>query len=445
MSIKRVTHGLRQLASPPNVPAGEVWRYGFGCPFQVGPVQAAILVNIHRKGARTHDYEMGTDAVVFESLAGIVPANAVVVCRNHRETNPRTSEMADMVKYTTIGGFVPLGAKRPDGSPHPHAGTGFGADFALAHPIDDGNPAKPYPGVYRGAQEYAFWEFHQFAFDGASFRVTHTERLPADTAWSGQVLFSGPLPAAIPDGDDLLLSFTVFRPGAESRGFVTSPGTMVSGVSRWRREQGRWRPMSFAPVTGTIDSFEPSLVRDIDGSLLFSARPGADPNHSHSVLVWRSRDSGVSWQKILEIPHLRQASPVTLNTAVDGTPYLLCNQSLSAFMFRPGQIFDGHDNGAFREIVALWPLDESRTGLLSPLILRCPRYEFGVPPDGGDWACDHANGNTVRLADGQWRHLVAHRLLAHGEVTSSLPPVAQSGLWLEQLDSDGDLRNEWRF
>ena len=37
-----------------------------------------------------------------------------------------------MVKYPVRGGFIPLGAKLSDGTPHPHAGTGFGTSQAMA-------------------------------------------------------------------------------------------------------------------------------------------------------------------------------------------------------------------------------------------------------------------------------------------------------------------------
>lgn len=438
MAISRVTHGLIHLSEPPNTPLGAVWRYGFGVPLQVGPSQAVIFANIHRKLARTFDFEMGTDAIVFDDLRTLSPQHAVPVSRNVHELNPNTGVTAEMVKYTTVGGFVPLGAEDPDGAPHPHAGTGFVGDFAYAHPIDDGDQSRPYPGVYQGEQEHAFWEFHQCAYDGAGFRVTRTDRFSSDLTVSGYTLFSGPLFGAIIDGEDLLLGFGAFRPERSGRGFASDRG-VVSGVTRWERGSEGWRPVSFQPVTGPIDAIEPSLIRDTDGSLLFSARPSvSDEQHRHSVLVWRSVDQGTTWQKVLDIPHLRQASPVTLNQDSDGNPYLLCNQALCAFVAPHWEkmIIEGHEHGGFREIVCLWPLDEARTGLLSPLIVRFPRYEFGVPADGRDWTADHPNGRNVRLKDGRMHSLICYRLLAQGEITGCLPPAPASGLWVEELLSE---------
>ena len=303
--------------------------------------------------------------------------------------------------------------------------------------------------MYRGEKEYAFWELHQFAFDGTTFRVTKTQRLAADTAVSGHRLFCGALQAAIPDGDELLLAFTVFRPRNEGHAFSYERGTTVSGMTRWRCGADGWRPVSFIPVTGSIDSVEPTLIRDTDGSLLFSARPsGADEEFSQSVLVWRSGDNGVTWEKVIDVPNLRQASPVTLNQAADGTPYILCNQSLSAFIATNGTLLDGHGHCSFRELVGLWPLNAGRTTLLSPHIVRYPRYEFGVPPAGGDWTCDHANGNTIRLADGRVHHLICYRLQAHAEVggfQNDMPPTPHSGQWVEELFANGTPRDEWRL
>jgi hypothetical protein len=426
-----------------------VARYGFGIPFQVGPEHAVILANIHRKQAPANDFEMGTDAIVFNHLDGITPANAVTVARNHVEMNPRAGAEAEMVKYTSVGGFVPWGASRGDGTPHPHAGTGFGAEFAWAYAVEGDDRSKPYPGAFRGEKEFAFWELRQFAFDGATFSVTRVDRLDVGTAVSGHTLFGGPLHAAIPDGDDLLLAYTAFRPGQEGRGFVDKIGTMVAGMTRWRRGSQGWRPVSFVPATGEIDCIEPSLIRDIYGSLLFSARPAqGDLATSRSVLVWRSRDNGSSWEKIIDIPNLRQPSPVTINQAADGTPYVLCNQSLAAFIATNGTMIDGDGHCSFREILCLWPLNESRTGLLSPHSVRYPRYEFGVPPGGCDWTCDHASGNTIRLADGQVHHLICYRMQAHAEVGGAgtdIPPTPHSGLWVERCITELARSEEWHF
>ncbi len=141
-----VTTGEADLKVPPDTPADKSWRYGLIFPFQVAPKMAAAFVNIRiRNGvmapARSgDDYEVGGDVVLFDNVAGTVTAPPVAVMRNHEEPNPNSTppnQPSIMVKYPMRGGFVPAGAKKADGSPHPHAGTGFGINMAIArHPGD---------------------------------------------------------------------------------------------------------------------------------------------------------------------------------------------------------------------------------------------------------------------------------------------------------------------
>ena len=84
------------------------------------------------------DFEVGTDMILLSDLSQLSAANALPVSRNHEEIKPnsgRPSENSVMVKYWIRGGFVPLGAKRQDGSSHPHAGTGFGFCWAISWPL----------------------------------------------------------------------------------------------------------------------------------------------------------------------------------------------------------------------------------------------------------------------------------------------------------------------
>src|SRR5436190_15925206 len=97
-SIQGVSRGLGRLQTPPHVPRGEIWRYGYGFPFQASSTQGAILANIHRKQASTEDSEVGADAIVFDDLRQLIPDRAVEVSRIHREMNPKAGELADMVK-----------------------------------------------------------------------------------------------------------------------------------------------------------------------------------------------------------------------------------------------------------------------------------------------------------------------------------------------------------
>ena len=171
VGLTGVTHGLCTVIAPTHVPDGENWRYGLGFPFQLSPTSAGIFANIHRVSASTWDYEVGTDILLFDDLRRLVPENAIPLSRNHRDTHPVTGKEVVMVKYPMHGGFVPLGATRADGTPHPHAGTGFGMCVAVAHAADTDISS-------RQGQPYGYLELSQLAYDGCELQVTQTERIP---------------------------------------------------------------------------------------------------------------------------------------------------------------------------------------------------------------------------------------------------------------------------
>src|SRR5438552_10460448 len=178
----RMTRGRADLTVPAEVPAGESWRYGLAFLFQVAPRRAALFANI--RGKRGHDFEVGTDVVLFDDAERISSRGAVVVSRNEILTNPKSSpagKPAILVKFPIRGGFVPLGAKRSDGASHPHAGTGFGAAQVEGWTADRDAP-------FRGAETYEYMELHQFAYDGTTFRVTVTERVPFNRLLAGDSL-----------------------------------------------------------------------------------------------------------------------------------------------------------------------------------------------------------------------------------------------------------------
>jgi hypothetical protein len=455
--IHGVTRGLARLQTPPNTPRGEIWRYGYGFPFQASPTQAVILANIHRKRARVEDFEVGSDAIVFDNTRLLSADRAVEVSRIHREFNPNANEPADMVKQCPVGGFVPLGAKRDNGSPHPHVGTGFGIAMAIAYAVDDGDLSKPYRGVYLGAQSHIYYELLQFAFDGVDFRVTRTDRVGLDQLVPGRLFLNCPMRMAIPDGDDLLAAGVIGLPGSTTQNVMGTEAS-GSGVVRWRRGTEGWRAVSFHPVAMEFVNFEPSLIRDTDGALLFSVRPGYTAENKRDIVVWRSRDNAASWQQMIHVKSIRYQSPITINQAADGAPYVVCNHFVSAMMNYEGAFTDGFSRITSREMLCLWPLNERRDGLLSPHVVSFPRYHFGPPPvgidgasddgntiKGRDWTCDHPSAGNVRLADGQWHNLLCHRLLAQAEVQGGIPPTPHSGLCIEEVLTSGPARPEWKF
>ncbi|PYV07551.1 MAG: hypothetical protein DMG07_28390, partial [Acidobacteria bacterium] len=306
-----LTHGKADLRTPRDAPPGETWVYGLALPFQVAPRLGAVFCNI--KGARGNDFEAGNDAVLFDAIEDGIRA-AVPLARNHRAPHPRGKGDVLMVKYPARGGFVPFGTRRPDGSPHPHAGTGFGIHQSLAWPVDG-------PTEIRGPEHYQCFELQQYRYDGSAFRVLGTEKVEMTDLLAGWTIHDGGITNGIPDGDDFLVGMAggKFDPRKleENNGGDVASG---AGVMRWQRRQESWRPVSFVPVTEPDLSFEPSLIRDTDGALLFCARGG-----QRAIRVWRSSDGGATWVKLIHVVGVAAGSPISLDQAVDGTPYIATN------------------------------------------------------------------------------------------------------------------------
>ena len=89
-------------------------------------------------------------------------------------------------------------------------------------------------------------EVYQLAFDGRQFQVAATARLMFGRLLEGAVLSNPGITTAIPDGEDLL--FAMGGQIEQDRG---------SGLTRWRRGRAGWRPVSWTPITGPDNAFEP--------------------------------------------------------------------------------------------------------------------------------------------------------------------------------------------
>jgi hypothetical protein len=454
--ILSITRGDADLTVPADVPEGKSWRYGLIFPFQVGPRMAAAFVNIRiRNGvmapARSgDDYEVGNDVVLFDDVNLPPSAPAVPVTRNHEAANPNSNppnQTAIMVKYPMRGGFVPLGAKNPDGSPHPHAGTGFGIDTGLARRPGDPKSAHG-GGMYEGDERYQIMEVFQFSYDGDQFRVTGKEQVLPTGLVSGWSISNGGLTNAIADGADLLVGMHASK--VDGAGNPEPEAPRGSGVLRWQRTNRLWRPVSFVPVTGTDESTEPSLIRDTNGDLLFSAR-GKGGTRPHAIRVWRSRDGGETWKKIIHVVGVISSCPITLNQAADGTPYIASNMYLVPLdpipkRFRIPADAEGRVRGGgwTRQKLYLWPLSDDRAGLEAPILGRHCKAEFGPAPSGSMWRADHPSSTTVQLGDGNWHNVMGYRI--HDDVEShELPSPPQTGAYLEEVISAGEPIPTWKF
>ena len=437
--ITQVTRGPADLVAPQQFPEGTPLRYGLGIPFQIAPRQAAMFCNLRNEGYPVGDFENGTDVILFDDLSHISAEHAISITRNDKYTDPQTGQPRIVLKHQTVGGFVPAGAKRQDGSAHPHAGTGFGVNQANDFPMK-GNGY--YDKVDKSTKMIRKTEVHQLAYDGNKFQVVESELrtpdAPPKAPGSDWALIWTSFVQAIPDGDDLL--YPMFATKGDASTWKSFP--MASGVSRWQRRDGQWQPVGFVPiahskearqpqtiygVTMHLHAMEPSLIRDTDGSLLFTARTMGDETENHALRIWRSTDSGENWQLIIDLTNARGQAPITINQAADGTPYIVSNKL-------------GHE----RDWLCIWPLNADRTGLEEPITVRNVLEEFGPPPVGPVWFMDHPNGQTVQLADGAWRHLLAYRIMDRGEHAGA-DPAPQTGLYLEEVISAGPAIPAWRF
>ena len=97
---------------------------------------------------------------------------------------------------------------------------------------------------------------------------------------------------AVPDGTDLVAAVAV---QADS-----SKDGEQAGLARWRRgPNGCWGVAEFQPIPDASGVCEPTLVRDIDGALLLSARGTYLTGNNQAFLVWRSEDGGSTWEKVI--------------------------------------------------------------------------------------------------------------------------------------------------
>ena len=452
--IVSVARSPARLRVPASTPPGATWRYGVGTMFQAAPRVAGMFCNIRMEHAPGTDFEVGNDLVLFDDPSRLSAAPALALSRNHEEINPRSEppERSTMVKYWIRAGFVPFGAKRAsDGAPHPHAGTGFGLCQAVSWPLYD-REAEKTPGLrsrrsYREAASYQYLELQQYRYDGARCRVLSTTRVPYSELLEGWTLSNPAMGNAIADGDDLLLGLSGNESRADDR--TTSFG-LACGISRWTRDATGWRPVSFVPVTDLSGWFEPSLIRDLDGALLFAAR-GASAATMNGIAVWRSADGGRTWRQVINLPGVISQAPVSLNRAADGTPYIAANP-YEILSHPRAKIFDlprdpsGRPRlgGWLRENLYLWPLSADRRSLEAPVRARDCRAEFGSPPSGSTWNVDHSMGATLQLADGRWHHLLSQRILEYAELRG-FGPTPHTGLYVEEVLSSGDPIPTWRF
>jgi len=414
------------------LPGGQKGVYGLGLPLQLSATEVGILANIRSWGSDVVDLELGNDLLVIDRADAQSPKDVVPLNRTDTAWHASAGTNYLLSKYPMTGGFVPFGALGADGAPHPHAGSGFGLGSARGFPLDSaGEVSVLHLGELNKEQVYERLEFQQYRFEGKRFLVESSELLEPDELLDGWRITCPPLGNCVPDGADLLGGL-MCRPSDQPSVRVENAGIEhgTPHLARWSRIDGRWTLVAVYPVADEPDIkfVEPSIVRDVDGDLLYSARDFR-PHMPPLISVWRSSDNGRSWQQILRKREVIAQAPVTINLALDGTAYLAsCPPKQEDYSISQ------------RERLCLWPLSRDRTDTLDPVIARdCPA-EFGMT------ACDmrradHPVGMTVRLSDGAWHHLLCYRILEeHGAA-----PIESTGLYVEEVLSETSAQPPWKF
>lgn len=440
MKSLQVVSSRRILGEVPASPPEEQWVYQSSRIFQLSATQVGLMTQIRPGGARVVDLSYGNDLWILSDpgkpLDGPVPID-----RPQIYVRPEDGKRFLLSMHWSKGAFVPLGAKRADGTPHPAAGTGFGGSIAAGYPpdfevlpasvLDNIEAYEPCRGIENplgeksaSADTVRFAQVHQYRYDGNTFRVTRIDSLahdfPEAGEWIGHSSFG--LRSGIPDGDDILFPLTTGRRGGQSS---------VAGVGRWVFEEGGWRTSGFVEVPGTEACFEPSLERAGDGSLLFTCRSFNKRPATHSIRVWRSIDGGAAWELAIDVPDIRASSPVTINCTADGQPYILGNP------WKPGM--------NTRDCLAAWPLTADCDGLLPMEVLLDSSGKFGLLGGKYHWTADHPVAAVVRLADGKWHNLFAHRFANRLEIGFDLPPTPLTGTYLGEIISEQPALPVWNF
>lgn len=425
--------------APWQAPPPQEWSYQLATAIQLDGQTAGVLAGLRVGNTPSVDFCAGTDLFPVRDWEWAQAVAPTAVRRGPEAPYPGCEQPGMFSSFPVRGGFVPLGARCCDGRAHPHAGTGFGILREHLYPPAEikATHTEREPERRLGVQQYR-WDGERFHAEEPEFfaagEVDHIQGWCVDRHC---------MSTAIPDGQDLLSTLRAHRPGDDflERG--------VEGLARWRCCDGGWRLVDFTPVTEPGAAFEASLIRDLDGSLLLAARPwkhphamrpGHYPSPEHHSWLWRSRD-GWRWEQIMDLPYARSSTPITLNQAADGTPFILLNP----YVERTSKGGRGKSI-SYRETLQAVPLSADRRRLLDPIAVLDGNQAFGQPSGDALWNISLATAQTLRTADGRWRCMAFYRVIHHTENHSAATGLTpQSGTWVSEIVSDGAVVPQWGF
>lgn len=422
VGIQRIVHHGRLLATAVRQPEGtsNTVIYELGKIFQLDRSHLLLVASMREQGG--HDFCVGNDGFVFETLSDIAAEKAIPINRLDPHYKLAASGApAVQGRFPASGGFVPLGAKLADGKPHPGAGTGFLFSGALTFLPDRSNG---HPQATRADRTI---EFIQLRWDGKALHRTGREfvdkfegigvgRVPLSNCLEQDKGFLCPFPAD--DGSHIV----VVRFDFDGK--------------RWKTA-GAGKPFGSAPepaATGAAYVYryretEPS-IQFVGGRYLLHTR-GRDPKGR----VYSSAD-GLNYT--LAFDHPNHTVPQVMNQGLDGSLYISTNTGpgylrnpLLAFPVEgepPANSGTPSGSGGDRLRLARVP-----PKLGAPLVIH---DEKGLrDPKGKEVPfADHGVGGSFLVA-GKWRHLFLYRVCDLRETNGEgLGPQPHTGLYLAEME-----------
>ena len=128
--IKEISRSKLVLTTPPDRPSFGSLRYALSFPFQAGPTTIGLMVMRMVEETTNYGFLDGSDVILLDELKPPAQNNIFAASRNEIEKGKAGAPPRLFLKSPLIGGFVPREALRVNGTPHPHAGTGFGVSQA---------------------------------------------------------------------------------------------------------------------------------------------------------------------------------------------------------------------------------------------------------------------------------------------------------------------------
>ena len=362
------------LARPASQPAGTTQSvaYELGNLLQLDRDHCLLVASLDEQGGG--DKCVGNDGFVIRSLADVRAERAIPLNRPDPSFTLVDGKKAWLSKGPATGGFVPLGAVRDDGSPHPAAGSGF-----LGASCINFNEA----GTSMESGCEALIEFLELRWDGRRLTV----KAELIRSLMGLPVVGQAMCGFLPDGDGFLAPFLTERGNVMFR--FELQGNKWTAVA-----QGE--PFMAKPVTGPIGHFNSATdaetaeteccVRKANGAYWASTR-----GNDAMGRLYRSTD-GLNYHLFLE--HPTHTVPQPLNQGLDGNLYLATNP------------FPGPDGAWLRNPLVIRPFEGDRFG--DPIIAH---DVDGIRTQTGDQIpfVDHAMGSNVHL-EGRWRHFLCFRV-----------------------------------